>query len=414
MHSIQQFFAGLAMAGGLLHAAESQLLNESFLSRLRSEAARTHPSALAGKHLAAAAGQDARSVRLWEDPMVGLGFTIANEMMRMDDGDVTVGIEQRLPKPGMFDAQLRKAEAMRRAAAQNSRTPALAAGAEAARNAIELALADESIALQQAQISWLTAIVENARQMAADPMGTGSDALRMETELAKEQQMLDAARRSRQGFAQKLNLTLGRPLESTWPVMGLPVTPPPVPLAQAEIARIPHANPKVRAMREMVGAANAETRMADRERLPEVSVGIDTSIYAAERDVRSTMAGVKMTLPWFNDHSYQAKISAARSRELSATQDVETMRREIAAMVLTAATEAANAAAQAHAYSGEILAKAQNSTKSIEAAWISSKAPLTDLLDSSRTLFSIRLEQRRMIAMQLAALEELQTLVPNR
>jgi hypothetical protein len=36
------------------------------------------------------------------------------------------------------------------------------------------------------------------------------------------------------------------------------------------------------------------------------------------------------------------------------------------------------------------------------------------LLDSSRTLFAIRLEQRRMIAMQLAALEELHTLVPNR
>jgi hypothetical protein len=40
--------------------------------------------------------------------------------------------------------------------------------------------------------------------------------------------------------------------------------------------------------------------------------------------------------------------------------------------------------------------------------------PLTDLLDSSRMLFSIRLEQRRMVAMQLAALEQLHTLVPNR
>ncbi len=52
--------------------------------------------------------------------------------------------------------------------------------------------------------------------------------------------------------------------------------------------------------------------------------------------------------------------------------------------------------------------------KTIEAAWISSKAPLTDLLDASRTLFAIRLEQRRLIAMQQAALEELHTLVPHR
>ena len=131
-------------------------------------------------------------------------------------------------------------------------------------------------------------------------------------------------------------------------------------------------------------------------------------------DYRSTTFGVKMSLPWFNDHSYQAKIDAAKSREVSAGLDVETMRREVAAMVLTAVTEAANAAAQARAFSGEIHDKALKATQTTEAAWISSKAPLGDLLDSARTLFAIRLEQRRMIAMQLAALEELQTLVPDR
>jgi hypothetical protein len=90
------------------------------------------------------------------------------------------------------------------------------------------------------------------------------------------------------------------------------------------------------------------------------------------------------------------------------------MNREIATRVVTAATEAANAAAQARAYSGEINEKALQAKQAIEAAWISSKAPLTDLLDSSRTLFAIKLEQRRLTAMQLAALEELRTLVPSR
>jgi outer membrane protein TolC len=330
MKALSTMITGLFVTGTFLLGQEAEIINNDYLTTLRREAARTHPFAVAASQLAAAAGQDTRTVRLWQDPIVGLGFTIANRMMRMDDGDVTIGLEQSLPKPGMFEAQRLKTEAMRRAALENSRTPALAAGAEAARNAIELALADESIALQQSQISWLTAMVENARQMAADPMGTGRDALRMETELAEQQQMLDAARRNREGFAQMLNLTLGRPLESPWPLLKLPVTPPPVPLAQAEIVRIPHANPQVRAMKEMAGAANAETRMADRERLPELAVGIDTSIYASASDVRSTMVGLKMTLPWFNDSSYQSKISAAKSRELSAGQDVETMRREVA------------------------------------------------------------------------------------
>lgn len=413
MQSIHLILAGLAVAGSLPCAGESQLLNEPFLARIRAEAARSHPTAQAGKHKAEAAAQDIRAVRLWEDPMVGLGFMFAEKMMRKDDGDIIVGAEQALPKPGMFEAQRRRAEAMHRAELDNSEGAALAAGAEAARNAIELALADESIALQQSQVDWLAAMTENARQMAADPMGSSMDALRMETELAKEQQMLDAARRSREGFAKKLNLTLGRRLDSPWPVLKLPAVPPPVPIARAEIARIPHANPRVRAMKEMAGAANAEVQMADRERLPEVSVGVDANLYSGNGDIRSGAVGLKLSLPWFNDPSYQAKISAARSRELAAGNDVESMRREIAAMVLSAATEAANAAAQARAYSGEVHAKALQTTKTIEAAWISSKAPLTNLLDAGRMLFSIRLEQRRMTAMQLSALEELYVLVPN-
>jgi outer membrane protein TolC len=413
MKLIVQLATGFLLGSLLVQAQDSQALDDGLLSRLRAEASRSHPSAVAGKLRAAATAQDVRAVRLWDDPRVGFGFMAANRAMRADLGDVTIGVEQMLPKPGMFDAQLRKADAMHRAQGENSRGAALAAGALAAKAAIELALADESVTLQQAQLGWLEKMTENARQMAAGPMGSNMDALRMETELAKEQQMLDAARRSRDGFAQKLNLTLGRPLDSPWPALSLPAMPPPVPLAVAEIARIPRANPQVRAMREMAGAASAETRMADRERLPEISVGIDANVYS-RGDWRSATLGVKMSVPWFNDSSYQAKIAAAHSRELAAGRDVETMRREVASEVLAAATEAATAAAQARAYAGEIHSKAEQTTRTIEAAWISSKANLTDLLDSSRTLFAIRLEQRRFIAMEQAALEELHTLVPSR
>ena len=413
MKFIFQLVTGSLLGGLLLQAQVSQTLDEGLLARLRAEASHTHPSAIAGQLRAAATARDVRAVRLWDDPRVGFGFMAANQAMRADLGDLTIGVEQMLPKPGMFDAQRRKADALHRAEGENSRGATLAAGAQAAKAAIELALADESLTLQQAQLGWLSAMAENARQMAAGPMGSNIDALRMATELAKEQQMLAAARRSRDGLAQQLNLTLGRPLEASWPALTLPAIPPPVPLAVAEIARIPRANPKVRAMTEMAGAATAETRVADRERLPEVSVGIDSNVYS-RGDWRSTTLGVKLSLPWFNDRSYQAKVAAARSRELAAGREVEAMRREVAGEVLAAATEAANAAAQARAYAGEVHDQALQTTQTIQAAWISSKAPLTDLLDSSRLLFSIRLEQRRFSAMQLAALEELHTLVPGR
>lgn len=405
---------GIAAAGNLIFAGEPQLLNDAYLARLRAESATSHPTAVAGRQKALAADRETSAVRLWNDPMVGMGFMVAEEMMRADEGDIMLGIEQELPKPGVFAAERMRAESMHRATVEDARASGLAAGAEAARAAIELALADESLALQQAQTDWLSSMAENARQMAAGPMASGTDALRMETELARERQMLDSLRRTREGLAGKLNLVLGRPVESPWPPLRLPAKPPPVPVAQAEIARIPHVNPKVRAMIEMAGAAAAETQVAGRERAPSVSVGADARLYSGNGDLRSTTVGIKLTLPWFNDPVYQGKIGAAKAREAAAGHEVEAMRREIAAMVLTSATDAANAAAQARALSGEIHDKASAARKSVEAAWISSKAPLTDLLDASRTLFSIKLEQRRMTAMELAALEELRTLVPNR
>ena len=131
-------------------------------------------------------------------------------------------------------------------------------------------------------------------------------------------------------------------------------------------------------------------------------------------DYRSTMVGVKMTLPWFNEPSYTARTKAAQTREQAASLDVKTMHREVAAQVLASSNEAANAAAQARAYGGDVYNRTLDASKSVEAAWINSRATITDLLEAQRMLFSIRLEQRRFIAMQQAALEELHTLVPTR
>ncbi|MEI6415563.1 MAG: TolC family protein [Pseudomonadota bacterium] len=284
--------------------------------------------------------------------------------------------------------------------------------ATAARDAIELALADESIALQSAQLKWLESMTENARQRAANPDATGIDALRLESELARETQILAAARRTRESLTSSLNLRLGRPLESPWPTLDLGNASYSVPLANSEIARISHANPKVRSLREMASAASAETRIADRERLPQLSVGVDVDTYSGS-DFRSASLGLKMSLPYVNRSSYSAKIAASQLREKAALQDIETTRLEVASGVLAAVAESKNAAAQARAYSGEVYQRALSASQAVEGSWISSKSSVADLLDAQRQLFSIRLEQRRFVAMQRVALEELNQLVPK-
>lgn len=398
---------------GFTTSLNAETLTASFLSGLRREAAQAHPATSAATLRASAAAQDLRAVRLWDDPMVGVSVMSADVEMRRDDGDIQLMAEQPIPRRGLYAANLEKADAMRRAEIENSRSSALEIGAAAARNAIELALADEMIAIQADQLQWLQKTVENARQRALTPGASAIETLRLESELARETQLLESAKRTRESLARTLNLSLGRPLETSWPALKLPASPPPVPVGTAEVARISTSNPKVRAMMETANAANAETKITHRERQPEVSVAVEANLYSGG-DYRSSMVGVKMTLPWFNEPSYTARTKAAQIRGQAASLDVETLRREVAANVLAVSNEAANAAAQAHAYSGDVYNRTLEASQSTETAWINSRAGLNELLDARRMLFSIRLEQRRFIAMQQAALEQLHVLVPTR
>jgi len=404
--------SGWLLAGSLVQAGETKLLDDAALDAIRTEAARQHPSTKAALYQEAAANEDVRGVRLWDDPMVGLGFMAARSpQMRREEGDLQIGVEIPIPKPGLYQANLLKTEALRRAETEKTRAARIESGTEATMLAIELALADEIVHLSSGELAWLSEMGTNADQMALNPGATGIDSIRIASEKVKLEQDLASSRRTRDGISSQLNIVMGKPVANAWPAFRLPASAPPAPLPTAEVARIPFANPQVRAMREMADAADADIRIADRERLPSFSAGIETRGYSQD-GYRGTTLGLKMTVPWFNRDNYQAKVDAAKFRSDAAVADIESARREVAGQVIAAATEAANAAAQARAYGGEIRKKAIEANESVQASWINSKAPLTDLLETRRLLFSVDLEQRRQIAMQLAATEKLNLLVP--
>ena len=405
---------GWMLAGTLAQAGESKLLDDATLDTIRSEAAAQHPSAKAAQYREAAANEDVRAVRLWDDPMVGLGFMAARRpQMRREEGDFQIGVEIPIPKPGLYQANLLKTEALRRAEAEKTRSSRINSGTEATILAIELALSDEIVRLSTGELAWLSEMETTAQQMALNPGATGIDSIRLASEKMKLAQDVAASQRTRDGTARQLNIVMGKPISNTWPTFRLPASAPPSPQIAAEVARIPFVNPQVRAMTEMVGAADADIRIADRERLPSFSAGVETRGYSQD-GYRGTTLGLKMTIPWFNRDNYQAKVDAAKFRSGAAAADVETARREVAGQVIAAATEASNAAAQARAYGGEIKDKANEANESVQASWINSKAPLTDLLETRRLLFSVDLEQRRQIAMQLAAIEKLNLLLPQK
>ena len=420
IHLIGSFMKSfLLLCGGLLLAApharadSSRELTESFLADLRQRAVRAHPSVAAARSRADAATAGIRAVRLWDDPELGLAVKAADRAMREDDGDLRLSLSQKLPRPSVYRAERVMAAADTAAKQAETRDAALMTGREAATAAIELALADEVVAVQTAQLDWSGKMLANARAKALDPTGNAIESLRLEGELARDRQMLDSARRTRAGLARRLNVVLGQALDSPWPELRLPGRAGPTPVAAGEIARLSRSNPSYLAKLRETDAAAAGGDVARAMRKPEFMIDVETNWWSGGGEYRDTMIGLKMTLPWFNEPVYRAKIDQADRLTDAAAADTEALKRELAGKVVASVTEAENAAREARAIETDVLPALEKAATATESAWIGSQAMLTEVLEARRALLATRLEQRRAVAAQRAALEELETLVPR-
>lgn len=104
---------------------DPRLLDAEFLDSLRAEVRTNHQSVAAAQARVLAAESGVRAVRLWEDPMAGLGFMAADREMRMDDGDIMFGVEQMLPRRKLYEARKARAGAERAIFEAETRTAAL-------------------------------------------------------------------------------------------------------------------------------------------------------------------------------------------------------------------------------------------------------------------------------------------------
>ncbi|MFN0056391.1 MAG: TolC family protein, partial [Planctomycetales bacterium] len=220
-------------ASGAESSAKPQILDESFLESLRSEIRTRHPSVATVEARVRAAEAQVRALRLWEDPTVGAGVIGADRAMRQDQGDWMVSLAQPLPRLKWVAARRERARALRDGAAAEARWMRLDLERRAAEAAIALALADESIRITTDQLGWFEGMTLTAKERLKDPAAEVSEALRLESELARERQRWETLRRQRAALAWQLNLLLGRETSAAWTALQLPATtvlpPPPAP-----------------------------------------------------------------------------------------------------------------------------------------------------------------------------------------
>jgi outer membrane protein TolC len=392
-------------------AAESRVLDAAFLDTLRAEVRTNHPSVAAAQARVLAAEAGVRAVRLWEDPMAGIGFMAAEREMRANDGDLMFGVEQVLPRRKLYEARLARARAERAIFDMETRTAALDLETRVAQSAINLAFADEMLAIQTNQLAWLESMAANAREKLKDPAANASEPLRLESEVAQEQQKIDAAQRQRTRLMRQLNILLGRGTDQSWPDLRLPESAALTPALTDELVRLHQVNPMLQALLKTAEAAESEIEVARRERSPILSLGVESSAYS-NGDFRQATVGAKISLPWFNNPVYRENTERARQMQAAAEKESAALARQLRGEAVAAHAEAETSARQAKIFSEEIIPRAGKAVESTQNAWLSSQASILEVLDARRSLLNARLEERRSVAAHRAALEMLRSIVP--
>ncbi len=398
MHTFLKFhFVALLLAAAAQADDSATRVTPDYIHRLVGEAAASHPSVEAAEARSRAATAAIGAVRLWEDPELGLGTRAASREMRMDEGDIMVGLDQMLPRKGLFRAEKRRATAEQQAQQATRQQTEAELGLTVGQTVLELALADELIRLQSENLVWLKTIVGIAEERAKNPDASATESLRLESELALRSQSLASLKRQRAQYAATLNLLLSRANESSFGTLALDKSPSKLTNAIALRQQLEQNNPQLAAMRHQAEGAQAEADASREKRKPVISVGVETNTYSGG-DFRDAMFAVRVTLPWFNRSVYQADIDRAENLRDATLGDLAAQQRELYTQLITLITEAQNNQELFDSYSEEVLPKTEKAVETTQNAWVSSKATLLEVLDARRLLLDAQAEQKRALA----------------
>lgn len=392
-----------------LAATSATSATSAYIAGLVGEAQKIHPKTEAARARTLAARQALDAIPLRQDPMVSVGAMAAEKAMRRDDGDLVAGIEQTLPRPGLYRAEKNRAAAEAGMQQAEEGVTANELGLAIARMVIELALTDDLLRLQSDEVDQVKILTASALERSKNPDASAVESLRLESELALLNQNLEAAIRQRRQMAQSLNLMLLRNPDTPWPALTLPPRGNNILSAATLKAEMERRNPRLLALRQAMEAAAADTEAARQKGKPMVSVGVETNTWSGG-DFRSAMFSLKVTLPWFNRKSYQAETARRESLQQAARKDLEAELLEFSTQLSELLTTAENHSRLAASYQTEVIPRTEKTLEALQSAWISSKATLPEVLEIHRQLLTARQSQKRAAAARLAAVQQLTAL----
>ena len=382
-------------------------LTPAYINELAEEMRGKSPALQAAWARTNAAAANVGTVRTWDDPMAHLGGMAARDDMRESEGDLMYGVDQKLPLFGKPDLARRVARAELSTETANAEYQFQVLRRELAKAMFRTALVDEVVVIGQQDLAWLETTTQTMEGKFRASEATLVEVLQLQNERAKQATQLETERDRLSHERVSLNRMLNRGLLSPWPTLELPALAGPVYYNQKLVDFAIKYEPKIEMLRRQIKQAEATVASTRRQRLPDISAGLEARNYTGDGSFRQGILLFSMNVPWVNAGKYRSEVRRDEAKLKAAELDLVDYELSVREEVHQLTVKIDAARREAVLYRDQIIPRSQSALDSARSGWEANRSTFRDVLDARRMLLEGRLMHARAVAEQYQMLSEL-------
>jgi len=387
----------------------------ALLGDLYAQVQRRNQRAAAARSLARAAQARISQATRPPDPQLQFGFmnySLPSLRPMEQIGMTQLQLMQMLPLGGKLALAGRAAGAQASATAERAQDVAWDARSQTAMAFYDLYATDQSLGVARETLRLLHDIGSIAEAMYRVGEGRQTDVLRANVEIAKMAEDTLRMQAMRQSMTAKLNALLDRETEAAFGTPLLPRFPDSVPVRSWLDSVAFNERPMVRAGIDEVRAAEASERLARKEIVPDLQVGVQYGQRGGEMGSTDRMGSLMLgiSLPVFaREQQFKMREEAGAMKQM-AQADLAAMRAETRGRIGEAYAALARARTLARLYRTTVLPQAEATVSSALAAYRVGSVDFMTLLDDRMTVNKYRQELYALEADQGKAWADLEML----
>ena len=331
-------------------------------------------------------------------------FSLGTESMTMR----SISLMQEFTRSAKREARAQRFEA-EASSAEAQRTAALATVQRGAATAwLDRWNAERAYSVLNEQAQSIKLMVDAAQAAYRGNRGSRADILAAELELRQLQDREDEARAALVSARAMLRRWVGEAAEL--PLAERPGFEAPAWLNTLDAGGVAQL-PEVAAAEAQVGVAEAESRVARENKIPDVSVEL---MYSQRGPAYSNMVSlnVSLPLPWDQKHRQDRELAAKLAQADAARAQAEVVRRGLLGQLRGKQAELALSQARLERYRSTTVPLAKAQTEAALTAYRAGAGTLTAVADASRKALNISLERLKLEAATARLWADLTFLMP--